>query len=103
MDASGIIDDVIAVTKKWTSQRRAQGRSRSARPRRNYIYSRPPSFMDAMTPEVMTAAYMKASTNNTLPAFNRQIYYCARDPIQKLVGSPLDGKYFRRRARSRRT
>jgi hypothetical protein len=94
MDPQGIVADLTAVTKKWTKQRKAEERNRNARSRRNYIYTAPPSFKDAMTVEVVTAAYMKASANSTLPAFTRQIYYPARGPIQEIVGKPLDGKYF---------
>jgi hypothetical protein len=44
--------------------------------------------------EAIPAAYMKASSNNTLPAHARQIMYAARSPIQEKTGDPLCDKYF---------
>ena len=44
--------------------------------------------------EVMKAAYLKASANDTLPAKARQIMYKARGAIQERTGKQLDDKYF---------
>src|SRR5262249_43911013 len=42
----------------------------------------------------MRAAYLKASSNGTLPAHARQIMYAARGAIQDTTGKPLDDQYF---------
>jgi hypothetical protein len=44
--------------------------------------------------EVIAAAYMKASANDTLPTKPRQIMYAARGKIQERTGKPLDDQYF---------
>jgi hypothetical protein len=45
--------------------------------------------------EVMEAAYMAASANDTLPAKARQIFYQARPKIMAMTdGKPLDDNYF---------
>ena len=87
--AEKITADVCKVTGKWEAQRRAEIRSAQAVQRRE----------DALTPKkqervtikdaayrVLPAAYLKASTNLTLPANARQIYYAARGPILELTG-----------------
>ena len=93
-----ITADVCKVTGKWEAQRRAENRSARAAQRRE----------DALTPKkpervtikdaayrVLPAAYLKASTNLTLPANARQIYYAARGPILELTGkTSLDYGYF---------
>ena len=93
-----ITADVCKVTGKWEAQRRAEIRSAQAAQRRE----------DALTPKkpervtikdaayrVLPAAYLKASTNLTLPANARQIYYAARGPILELTGkTSLDYGYF---------
>ncbi len=43
---------------------------------------------------VMEEAYLKASSNNTLPAHARQIMYAARGRIQEITGKPLKDSYF---------
>jgi hypothetical protein len=93
MDADSIIADVTAVTKKWTKQRKAEQRRRSAAARRPYVYSCRATIKDAAW-ACMGAAYLKASSNSTLPAHARQIMYAARGPIQDRTGEPLDDKYF---------
>ena len=44
--------------------------------------------------DVMAAAYLKASANNTLPAKARQVMYAARGKIQERTGKSLDDRYF---------
>jgi len=93
VDADSIIGDITAVTKKWTRQRKSEERRASAAGRRLYIYSTRHTIRDAAWDE-MEAAYLKASSNGTLPAHARQIMYAARGPIQDRTGEPLDDKYF---------
>ena len=51
-------------------------------------------FIKEAAEEVMEAAYMAASANDTLPATARQVMYAARPEIQKLTGRNLDDLYF---------
>jgi hypothetical protein len=93
--ANDIIGNLEDCLKKWTKQRKAEERHESARWRR----------LDALTKartwkvrhaawKVMEKAYMKASSNNTLPAEARQIMYAARKDIQELTEKTLDDQYF---------
>lgn len=94
MDAASIITDLKSVAKKWTRQRKAEERSRSARVRRDTLYSRP-VYATEVLHETIPPAYLKASDNGTLPARPRQIYYPARGPIMDRTGNvKLDGQYF---------
>jgi hypothetical protein len=43
---------------------------------------------------MMPQAYLKASSNGSLPAHARQIMYAARAEIQRLAGRVLDDQYF---------
>ena len=43
---------------------------------------------------ILPQAYLKASSNGTLPAHARQIMYAARGEIQRLAGRMLDDQYF---------
>jgi hypothetical protein len=42
----------------------------------------------------MESAYLKASTNDTLPAQSRQVMYAARPDVQDATGKALDDQYF---------
>jgi hypothetical protein len=95
MESDAIIGAVNAVTKKWAKQRRAEERRGSSEVRWAHIFSLSDrvTFKDAAW-DILPAAYLKASTNNTLSAHARQIMYAARGPIQEETGKPLDDKYF---------
>ena len=91
---AGLIE---AVTAKWAKQRKAEERHASARLRREVaLASHREKRITAKqaASEVMEAAYLKASANDTLPAKARQIMYAARGAIQDRTGKPLDDKYF---------
>jgi hypothetical protein len=90
-----ILEAVLNVTKGWAKQRKAEERNQSARSRRlaRLISSREETIKDVAW-EVMEAAYMKASANDTLPAHARQIMYAARGKIQERTGKTLDDAYF---------
>ena len=87
---------VRSVVAAWSKQKKSEIRSSLAESRR----------LDAMTKErkvtfkeaaagIMVEAYMKASTDNTLPANPRQIMYAARPHILAKAGKDqLDGQYF---------
>jgi hypothetical protein len=83
------IDSLLtAVTSRWTKQRKAEERDRSARVRRMDVLtrrSRPMNIIDAAY-SVMEEAYEKASAGGTLPANARQVMYAARPKILALTG-----------------
>jgi hypothetical protein len=93
--AGDIIDNLGDCLKKWTKQRKAEERHESAKWRRLEALTKVRTWTvrDAAW-RVMEKAYMKASSNNTLPAEARQIMYAARNDIQKLTDKTLDDKYF---------
>ena len=94
MDSDAIISAVSSVTKKWTKQRKVEERAASRASRREYTFREATETIKDVAYEVMSTAYLKASSNNTLPALARQIMYAARGPIQDRTGKPLDDKYF---------
>jgi hypothetical protein len=61
--------------------------------RREYLYSDRINATDVAW-EAIPRAYQKASSGGTLPAHARQIFYAARDEIQRQTGRPLDSVYF---------
>jgi hypothetical protein len=93
--ASDIVNAIREGTKKWTRTRKAEGRNPASRSyrRARMTRERGVSFKDAAA-QIMRAAYLKASGNNTLPANARQIMYAARDHIQKATGRSLESNYF---------
>src|SRR5882757_6995698 len=93
--ASDIVNAIREGTKKWTRTRKAEGRNPASRSyrRARMTRERGVSFKDAAA-QIMRAAYLKASGNNTLPANARQITYAARDHIQKATGRSLESNYF---------
>ncbi len=96
MDGTVIDRLVRTATKKWAKQRKQEERDRGAILKRKYAMRRRHlySLKDAAF-EVMEAAYMKASSQNTLPAHARQIMYAARGRILELTGeSRLNDSYF---------
>jgi hypothetical protein len=92
-----VVRALIAVTKGWTKQRKAEEKHASAvanRERRLIRASDYYNFKSAAY-EVMEEAYLKASANVTLPAKARQIMYEARPFIQdKMNDQQLGDQYF---------
>jgi hypothetical protein len=95
MDSAAIFDAVRSVTSAWARQRKAEERevARLSRRRDALIRSRRMTVRKAAW-RVMPQAYLKASSNGTLPAHARQIMYAARGEIQHLAGRMLDDQYF---------
>jgi hypothetical protein len=95
MDSTAIFDAVRSVTGAWARQRKAEEReaSRLWRRRDALLRSRRMTVREAAW-RVMPQAYLKASSNGTLPAHARQIMYAARGEIQRLAGRTLDDQYF---------
>ena len=94
MDSKAIIGAVQGVTGKWSKQRKAEERHAAARLRRwDVMTSRRAVTIKDVAYDVMEAAYLKASANNTLPA-KAQVMYAARGEIQKRTGKSLDDRYF---------
>jgi hypothetical protein len=99
MRTSEIIGVLELVTKTWAKQRKQEERQASAFYRRQDALTRRQkvTLKDAAY-DVMKDAYMKASSNGTLPAAARQIMYAARGRILELTGQDhLDDKYFTQR------
>jgi hypothetical protein len=93
--AERLREAVLAVTKIWSKQRKAEERDDSARLRRHERPIRSQRVTaKAAAWEMMEQAYMAASTNGTLPANARQIMYAARPFIQQRTGKTLDDVYF---------
>jgi hypothetical protein len=95
MDSTAIFDAVRSVTGSWARQRKAEERegARLSRRRDTLIRSRRMTVREAAW-RIMPQAYLKASSNGTLPAHARQIMYAARGEIQRLAGRTLDDQYF---------
>ncbi len=96
MQANNIIEAVQAVTKHWARQRKQEERTTNALLRRRQALTgagKMPTKDAAYL--VMEEAYLKASSNNTLPAHARQIMYAARRRILELTGKDhLKDTYF---------
>jgi hypothetical protein len=95
MDSTAIFDAVRSVTGAWARQRKAEERetARFWRRRDALVRSRRMTVREAAS-RIMPQAYLKASSNGTLPAHARQIMYAARAEIQRLAGRALDDQYF---------
>ena len=87
---------VSSVTKKWTKQRKAEDRSISQSCHRRQAMTRSSKItIKDVAWDVMKAAYLKVSENNTLPATARQIMYAARPEILERTGlDKLKSEYF---------
>ena len=73
-------------TSKWTRQKKSEERHPGMiRYRASRLTKEPRMSQKEAAWEVMEAAYMAASGNNTLPAMARQIYYQARPKIMALT------------------
>jgi hypothetical protein len=92
---TALVNAVENVTKAWAKVIKAEERHASAEARREerLARSRSVSIKDAAW-DVMEEAYMRASTNDTLPANATQIMYAARGEIQERTGKKLDRQYF---------
>ena len=93
--AEAIASVVSKGTRKWTAIKKSEERQPSQVRYRNVRMTaeRGLSQKDAAA-QVMETAYLKASSNGTLPANARQVMYAARPMIAALTSKPLDDKYF---------
>jgi hypothetical protein len=99
VNANAIIEAVTGVTRVWCKQRKAEERESSRAMRRLEAMTRHDSANDVIKRasfEVMQAAYLHASTNNTLPAKARQIMYAARRRVLEITGGKCwkEASYF---------
>jgi hypothetical protein len=84
--AVDILDAVETATSKWTRQKKSEERHPGmARYRMSRMTKEPRTTQKDAAWQIMEAAYMAASGNNTLPAMARQIYYQARPKIMELT------------------
>jgi hypothetical protein len=84
--ANDFIDAIEAGTRKWTRQKKSEERHPSnVRYRASRLIREPRITQKDAALEVLEAAYMAASNNDTLPAQARQIYYQARPKIMAMT------------------
>ena len=84
--ANDILDAVETATSKWTRQKKSEERHPGMiRYRTSRMTKEPRTSQKDAAWQVMEAAYMAASGNNTLPAMARQIFYQARPKIMELT------------------
>ncbi len=84
--ANDMLDAVETATRKWTRQRKAEERHPGmVRYRASRMTREPRTTQKDAAWEIMGVSYMAASTNNTLPAKARQIFYQARPKIMALT------------------
>ena len=95
MKASSIEGALTSVTKKYTSMRQKEERARRRfSGRSHYMYSTRITVKEVAW-DVMEEAYMKVSSNGTLPAHARQIMYAARPKIlEKCDAETFGDQYF---------
>jgi hypothetical protein len=90
-----IINLVTKVTKTWAKQLKAEERhARHIERRHDALVRSRRRTIKEVAYEVMGSAYLKASTNDTLPAQSRQVMYAARPDVQDATGKALDDQYF---------
>jgi hypothetical protein len=91
-----ILDAVETATSKWTRQKKSEEKHPGMiRYRMSRMTKEPRITQKEAAWEVMEAAYMAASGNNTLPAMARQIYYQARPKIMAMTDDKeLQYNYF---------
>jgi hypothetical protein len=95
MNAQTIVKTVLAVTKKWTRQRKAEDRGRSRTSRRQAMVSRDRVYVKDAAWDALPEAYLRASDNGRLPVAARQIYYAVRPLVLEATGkSELKSGYF---------
>ncbi|PWT73231.1 MAG: hypothetical protein C5B46_05675 [Proteobacteria bacterium] len=81
-----IIDAVETATSKWTRQKKSEERHPGMiRYRTSRMTKEPRTTQKEAAWQIMEAAYMAASSNDSLPALARQIYYQARPKIMALT------------------
>jgi hypothetical protein len=84
--ANDILDAVETATNKWTRQKKSEERHPGMiRYRMSRMTKEPRTSQKEAAWQVMEAAYMATSANNTLPALARQIFYQARPKIMALT------------------
>lgn len=84
--ANDILDCVETATAKWTRQKKSEERHPgNVRYRVSRMTKEPRTTQKVAAWEMLEAAYMAASANDTLPAKVRQIYYQARPKIMALT------------------
>jgi Topoisomerase 6 subunit A/Spo11, Toprim domain len=84
--ANDILDAVETATSKWTRQKKSEERHPGMiRYRMSRMTKEPRTSQKDAAWQVMEAAYMAASGNDTLPALARQIFYQARPKIMELT------------------
>ena len=84
--ANDILDAVETATSKWTRQKKSEERHPGMiRYRSSRLTKEPRTSQKDAAWQVMEAAYMAASGNDTLPAMARQIFYQARPKIMELT------------------
>src|SRR5690242_5461392 len=96
LPADAIQNAVLAVTKDWAKQRKAEERNRNAifNRRSRLVRSDRVTIREAAF-EFMEKAYLAASDNGRLPAKARQIMYAARPHILMATGKEsIDDGYF---------
>src|SRR5262245_40179178 len=82
--ANDILDAVETATSKWTRQKKSEERHPGmVRYRMSRMTKEPRTSQKDAAWQVMEAAYMAASGNDTLPALARQIFYQARPKIME--------------------
>jgi hypothetical protein len=95
--ADRLKDSVLAVTKDWAKQRKAEERHARAAVNRETKLTRASDYYNFKSAayEIMEEAYLKASANSTLPGSARQVMYQARPFIQEMMGGQqLNDQYF---------
>jgi hypothetical protein len=81
-----MVDAVETATRKWTRQKKSEERHPSMiRYRMSRMTKIARTTQKEAAWEVMEKAYMAASSNGTLPASARQIYYQARPKIMAMT------------------
>jgi Topoisomerase 6 subunit A/Spo11, Toprim domain len=84
--ANDILDAVETATSKWTRQKKSEERHPGMiRYRMSRMTKEPRTSQKDAAWQVMEAAYIAASGNDTLPALARQIFYQARPKIMELT------------------
>jgi len=96
VNGTALVKSIETVTRRWCQQRKREEREFSARASRwdAMTRTRTVSLKEAAW-DVMETAYLKASSNGTLPAHARQIMYAARGEILRLTKrEQLNDAYF---------
>src|SRR5271165_4982530 len=84
--ANDILDCVETATTKWTKQKKSEERHPgNVRYRTSRMTREPRTSQKKAAWSILEKAYMAASTNNTLPAKARQVFYQARPLIMALT------------------